>query len=441
MKYVFLFLLLACLLQVNAQTTWSLDECINYTLENHPAVAVYENNRSIAEEQTTQSIADYLPQVTGSATFTDNLKLQTTILPAGVVGPEAAEVRFGTEYNTVVGVDFSQTIFDQSKIVGIKAGKPYEKMTRLQEEQNKESLIYNTAQAYFQVLIYEEQIAILETNKAKYEEMVATLEYQLIKGVVLKKDVDRVQVNLNSTDYQIQDATTKHQLAVNRLKYSMGMSFDSTLVVEENIDYEMFADVQMSDDLVLEKLTPFKINEQQIALQEISVKMQKSSYTPTLNFVGKYASQSMNNDFDDAFSNWNDFSYIGLSFKLPIYTGFSRNSKLHEEQLKLENERNNFKINQQNLLLNFENAQTSVGTAYSSFLSNRDNLYLAKELLNVTEYQYEEGTVNLIDYLNDDAAYKTAQSNYINSLYNLMITQLDYQKSQGTLSEFISTLK
>lgn len=149
----------------------------------------------------------------------------------------------------------------------------------------------------------------------------------------------------------------------------------------------------------------------------------------------------MTNDFSNAFSNWNDYSYIGVSLNIPIFSGFRRSNQLKEQQSKLENEIINFNINRQNLKLSFDNAQTSVGTAYSSYLSNRDNMFLAKKLLDVTDYQYQQGVLSLTDYLNDDTAYKTAQSNYINSLYNLMINQLKCQKSQGTLLQFINTIK
>ena len=429
------------LFSLHAQETYSLAECIEYTLKNHPSMGVYENNERIARAQTTQSIAGYLPQVNGSANFTDNLKLQTTVLPAGIFGPQPAEVQFGTQYNTVVGVDFSQTIYDQSKIIGIKAGKPYEAMTQLQQELNKESLMYNTAIAYFQVLILREQRSILESNQNKFEELVATLSTQQKQGVIMSKEVDRAKVSLNTTNYQLEDVVRKEQLSVNTLKNTMGMSLDHPLTIREDLDYESFSSFPMNNELALEYLTSFKINEQQIALQEINVKMQRAKYLPSLNFVGKYAYQSLNNDFSQAFTDWNNFSYIGLGLKVPIFSGLGRYSKLHEEQLILENDRSNFLLNQRNMQLNFENASVSVGTAYTSFKSNWDNLHLAEELLEVTEYQYKQGAVGLIDFLNDDTAYKNAQSNYINSLYNLMISQLNYQKAQGSLMEFIDTLK
>lgn len=441
MKHIVLALLLGGTLNVKAQTQLTLQQCIDYTLKSHPSIRINENNVRIAKEKSRQAVADYLPQVSGSVTMLDNMRLQTTVLPAGIFGPDPAEVQFGTKYNTNATIDVSQALFDQSKIAGIQANKPYAEMTALQKQQNDETLVYNTAKAYFQVLIYQEQLRLLYANREKYEEMVSVLQHQYEKGTALEKDVDRVKVNLNTTIYQIEDATTKEQLAVNALKNAMGMPMDEELIVEADMDYELLVNSDTQDGLKLEALTEYQLNEKSIDLQEISVKASKAAYLPTLNAVGKFGTQALSNDFSQAFDRWNSFSYVGLSLKVPLFSGLKRKSIVSEEKFKLNNERANFDLNKQNLQLAFENAKTSVGTAYANYRSNKDNMLLAEKLLAVTDYQYQRGVVSLTDYLNDDAAYKGAQSNYVSSLYQLMISRLDYQKSIGELDEFISQIK
>lgn len=426
---------------VFAQKQFSLKDCIDYTLQSHNSVKVYENNAGIAKAQSSQALGSYLPQITGSATMIDNMQLQTTVLPAGIFGPDPKEVQLGTKYNTNISIDVSQTIFDQSKLVAIKANKPYMEMTELQKQQNNELLMYNTAIAYFQVLIYKEQLKLLDVNLKKYTEMVEVLEYQYSKGVVLEKDVDRVRVNLNTTNYQIEDATTKEATALSTLKNAMGMDLKDTLIISRTMNYENFASTPMQESVDLNSLTETKINERSITMQEFSVKSKQAGYLPTLSAVGKFGSQSLNSNFSDAWKNWNSFSYVGLSVNMPLFNGLKRKNSIKEEKLKLENEKLNFNINKNNLQLRYDNAKSTVGTAFSSYQSNKDNMQLAQKVLSVTEYQYQRGVTNLTDFLNDDAAFKAAQTNYINSLYNLMISQLGYQKSRGTLPVFISQMK
>lgn len=441
MKIFFLFMLSGYFLPAVAQRGFSLLESVDYTLKNHPSLLLYNNNLRIAEEKSKQSISGYLPQISASATFNDNLQLQTTVLPAGIFGPEAKPIQLGTQYNTNAGLDVSQVLYDQSKLAGIKANKPYLELTRQQQALNQEMLIYNTSTAYFQVLIQEQQIRMLTINGRTYEKLTEVLRYQFEKGTVLQKDVDRVQVNLNSTRYQIDDAVIRKKLALNNLKNAMGMPLENELAIQDSINYETFADGGISESIELESLTEIKINQLSIELQQINVKTRQAAYMPTLNAVGKLATQSLNNNFSDAFSSWRGYSYVGVSLNIPLTNGFKRKSLLKEETLILKNDLVNFGINKENIKLRFENAKTSVATAYSTYRSNQDNMLLAKKLLDVTDYQYQQGVASLTDYLNDDTAFKSAQSNYISSIYNLMVSQLNYQKSQGTLPEFINKIK
>ncbi|OJV12614.1 MAG: hypothetical protein BGO21_02390 [Dyadobacter sp. 50-39] len=424
-----------------AQYSFSLQQSIDYTLRHHPSLQVYDNSVSIAKAQATQSLSTYLPQISGSATMLDNLKLQTTVLPAGILGPEPVPVQFGTKYSTIAAVDVSQTIFDASKIVGIKASKPYAELTLLQQEQNKETLIYNTAFAYFQVLIYGEQLRILEANRAKYAQMVELLQYQYQKGTVLEKDVDRVRVSLNSTQYQIQDAVTRQRNALSALKNAMAMPLEEQISIADTINYESFATALTADSLSLAEMVEVKLSQQAIGLQRLNLKTKQATYLPTLNAVGKFGTQALTNEFSNALSGFRGFSYIGLSLNVPIFSGLRRKGQVSEEKWKLKNEELNFNINKQNLKLRFDSAKTAVVTAYSTYQSSRDNMLLAQKLLGVTDYQYQRGVASLTDYLNDDTAYKTAQGNYINSLYNLMISQLNYQKSLGSLPRYIDNIK
>lgn len=440
MKYIFLILFLGGTLAKAQQQPYSMRQCIDYTLRNHPSVQVSDNNTRIAAEKARQSESGYLPQLSGSVNSIDNLKLQSTIIPAGIFGPEPTQVQLGAQYTTNAAIDLNQTIFDKGKIENIKANKPYREMTELQKQQTYETLTYNTASAFFQVLIYNEQLNILKANKAKYEEMVKVLAYQHEKGMVLEKDVDRIRVNLNTTNYQIEDAMTKERLAINTLKNTMGMPIDEELNISSNVNYEQFADNRSLDNLQLETLTEYKLSEKSVELQEAAIKIKQAAYLPTLSAVGKWGTQAMDNEFATAFDSWRGVSYVGLSLNMPLFNGFKRKSAVNEEKLKLNNEKANLNLNKQNLQLRFENAKTSAGTAYSSYRSNKENMELAKKLLGVTDYQYQRGVASLTDYLNDDIAYKSAQSNYINSLYNLMISRLNHQKSQGKLNEFINQL-
>ncbi len=426
---------------LQAQQVFSLTDCVNYSLDKHLSLGVNENNVLIAKEKGEQALSGYLPQINGAASFVDNFKLQTTILPAGVVGPTEKAVQFGTQFNTNAAFDFTQTVFDQSKLKGIKANKPYQDLTQLQKEQNRAEIAYNASVAYYQVLMLQEQQKTLLNNKVKYEELLKTLEQQVKLGVAFQKDYDRILVSLNTTQYQIEDAVSKENMAFMSLKNAMGMPLDAPLTIKDNINYEAFAQPVVEHNFNTADLLEMKLSDKQIALDRINLEAKKATFLPVVTVFGKFGTQSLNNDFSKAFDTWSGFSYMGLSVNMPIFNGLKRKSLIDEAKLNLDNDRINHQINKDNLTLRYQNAQTSVITAYANFKSSKDNMALAKRLADVTNFQYQKGVATVSDYLNDDNAYKNTQSNYLNSLYNLMISQLNYQKSKGALLSFLNALK
>ncbi len=439
MKKYLIIILIGYAVNGFGQTSYSLADCIEYTLKNHPTLKVYDNNVAMADERGKQNRAGYLPQISGTATTLDNLSLQSTILTSDFTGPDPVSITMGSQYTTNAYLDISQTLFDKSKIAEIQSTRPYKEKSVLERRQNEENIIYNTATSFFQILIFKEQLNILKANKAKYEEMYRVMKFQFEKGALLEKEVKRIKVNLNSVEYQIQDAETKLQLSYNTLKNAMGMPMASSLDVKTSSDYENYLQ-NPDEDFKPENLTDYKLNENAVAIEQSNLQIQKAGYYPKLSAVGRFGSQSLTNEFSEIYIDWNRFSYIGLSLNVPIFSGFRRKSQVSESKLKLENQIATFNINKDKLRLAYENAQTSLGTAYSNYLNNKDNMKLAKEVLDVTDYQYQRGIANLTDYLNDDTAYKNAQSDYLNSLFNLFISKLNYQKSKGKLTEFIAQI-
>ncbi|MCT3914441.1 transporter [Elizabethkingia anophelis] len=424
-----------------AQKTFTLKECVDYTLSKHHSVQLYKNKISIAKVQSLQSLGLYLPSVNVSAALVDNLKLQTTVLPAGVLGPTPREIELGTKYNTNFGIDISQPIYDASKLMSIKGSKSGIEFSEIQKLQNDENLIYNTSVSYFQYLIFQQQLDILKTNELKYSEMVKVLEYQHSKGMVLERDVDRVRVNLNTTRYQIEDTRTKERLALNVLKNAMGMELNDSLKISDMMNFEDFIVRPLDGDFDVSNLYANKLGELSVVLQKYDVRSKRASFLPTLSAVAKWGNQSLSSSFSNVFSNWNDYSYVGLSFNVPLFTGLRRRNFLKESELKLYNEELNLAMSRENMRLEFDNSKSSVVSSYSLYQSNKDNMALAEKVLKVTDYQYQRGVVSLTDYLNDDSSYKASQSSYINSLYTLMISQLSYEKSRGKLYEFISVIE
>src|ERR1700754_3445713 len=117
----------------NNQTyNFSIQDCINYAYEHQDSVVNAQLNIKSAEYKVKETIGIGLPQVKGSASFQDYLKIPTTLLPGQFFGrPEGAfvPVQFGVKYQSSFGVNADQILFDGSYLVGLKASKTYKELS------------------------------------------------------------------------------------------------------------------------------------------------------------------------------------------------------------------------------------------------------------------------------------------------------------------------
>ncbi|RYU95067.1 TolC family protein [Emticicia agri] len=420
---------------------FSLKESIAYSLKNNPSSTIYKNEVLIAKEKKTEALAGYLPQVNGTATFDDNLKRQVTVLPAGAFSPEEIRIQFGNQYNTNLVAQVDQVLFDRTVSVAKEANKVNTLIADLKLLQNNENIIYNTIMAYYQILTYNEQEKLLVENQKKYDELLRILQLQYEKGVAKKIDYDRMKVSQNNIKSQLALLKTNKELALNKLKYAMGMELTNNIAINDSLDYSMQVSMPVGNQLDTKNLLDFKIQSNNIALQQLDVERKRLAFYPTMGAYARYGAQTFGNEFGKSFGNWFDYSSIGLKLNIPIFDGNRKKSQLSQSKLSLLNAQENLKLSERNYALQFQNANTALFRSYTSMNDNKQTLDLAEEILKNTGLQYQKGTASLTDFLNSDYSYKEAQSNYISSLLNFLTARVDLEKSQGNLSTYVNQLK
>lgn len=423
-----------------AQPSLDLHACVDYTLTHHESNRVYQNQAAISQQQAKEALAGYLPQINGVAALDDNLKRQTTIIPAGVFGSEDIRVQFGNQYSTTATVQLDQTIYDQSLIYGLRANVPNMEIARLKKEKNDEELIIQTAKAFYQVLATRQKLALLAENEQKFQEQLEVVKLQYEKGVAKKIDYDRMRVSLNNVRSQKQVLQTNEELALNRLRLAMGLPQEAELNLAEISLLDMDIEVPVSGEFDPQHNIDLQLQSQSIALQEIDLKRKSASRLPTVSAYGRYGAQALGNELGASYNNWFDFSSIGLKVNVPIFGGLRRYSQITQSSLNLENAKINYKLAAENLDMQLQNVSTILNSARINVANNRENLALAKDVFDNSTLQYEKGVAPFSDFVNADFAYKEAQNNYINSVLDYLTARLDYERASGSLSEYIQQL-
>jgi outer membrane protein len=431
-------------LGASAQTAMSLRECIDYGLKNNRNNVIYANEKKAADAKAREVLAAYLPGVSLTGTLDDNLKVQQTIIPAGVFGPDDIKVAFTKQFNTNGTAQLDQTIYDQSLLVGLRANKYNRQQAELNLQQSEETIIYNISNAYYQIFVYREQLALLRSNQVHYQAQMEVMALQVSKGVTLQKDLDKVTVDYNNALSQTSVAESNLTLSENQLKYEMGYPIKDAIKVDstaaDNMLHIVASDAVSNSQFSLNTRIDYQLSQVNAKLLEIDQRRIKAGIYPKLTAYARYGAVGFGDNLNQSFSTLNTFSAIGVKLSIPILDFYKRNAQYSQAKYKYLNAREQLKLDEGKYELQYENAKTKMLKEQVNVENNRRNIALAQSVFQVTNLQYEKGTTDLTDWLNAQHSITEAQNNYLNSLYSFLQARIDLEKANGTLKTFYNGL-
>lgn len=437
-----IFFLLLCRLQTSAQDAWTLKQCIDYGLKNNRNNIIYTNEKLAADARAKEALADYLPRVNLSSTLDNNLRLQQSIIPAGVFGRDEMLVSFTQRYNSDALAQVDQVIYDQSLLKGLQAQKYNRQQAELNITQNQEAIIYNISMAYFRILVYNEQLELLKYNRDSYEKQLEVYRLQVSKGTVLQKDMDKVTVEYNNTAANIRVAESSLQLAENQLKYEMGYPLREELPVHHPA--EMALPERQEDSSCAfspASRTDYRLAGLKVRMLAIEQSRVRAEGIPRLTAYFRYGAVGFGSHLKGAYSELFPYSTVGLKLSIPVLDLYKRNARYRQAAISRMNAEESLRLAESRYAIEYEDAQTRLLQARVNVENGKRNVALAASVLRITGLQFQKGTTDLTDWLNTHHSVREAQTAYLNSLYSYYQARIDLEKAAGSLKTLYHSLE
>ncbi len=420
--------------------TMSLKEAIAYGRQHSPTLVIATNDVHKAKAQAVETRSALLPQISLGGQIDDNIKRQTTYLPAGVFGEDPTAVRLGTQFATSFSIQSEQALIDLSLRQAVRANVPNTEIAHIRSEQADEQLIYDASKSYAQALIYQEQVRLLGENQKQYDELVPILRLRLEKGVAQQLEVDRVEVTRRNIISQRTVAEANYELAIAQLQRVIGMPLNDQLTLSDPVELASSLKEPTTAPFAMSSLSNHRLSEQSILLKDIELKRRRNLRLPTLSSYSRFGALAQGDDFGAHFDRWNSYNSIGLKMSMPLFSGFRRASQVKQAELDLLSAREQMKLNEAGWELDYRNAGTRLSASQSTVANDEENLHLAEQVFGNTNLQYQQGLAPLSDLLNADYQLQEARNNYTTSLLNHYIATIDVEKAKGSLIGFAQTL-
>ena len=438
-KFLFAAAALHVCTSLSAQNEITLKQCVEYGIQNSLTLkkAALEVNKNKQKEK--EVLAAGFPQINTNFTFNDNLNLLTQLIPGEIIGKPGTLIpaRFGTQYNFTAGFTASQMIYNQTLLVAVKAARVAEDLANLGVEKTQQQLIYDIATAYYAVQVSNVQKEIVESNLQKVSKLKLLTKAQYENGLAKRTDYDRLQVSETNLQTELENIDQTAQYQASMLKFFMGMKLDSALKISKIIEPSALQLSTPQHDVT--NNIDAKIIESQKELNELNIKQFYAGYVPALNANATYNWQNMGNEVhlvgDQA--NWYNNTMVGLTLTVPIFDGLNKHykatqAKIQQYQLDLD-----ALYLAESIRLQNQNAYNKLKTSKSSVKVQEKNMKLSEEIYASTQEQYNGGLVSLSELMNAETAQKEAQNNYLRSLVQVKLSELDLLKASGNIDSIV----
>ncbi|GGF01173.1 Outer membrane protein TolC [Chishuiella changwenlii] len=437
-KLLLSILFAGVLYQSNAQDIVSLKDAVNYALQNKADAKRADLAVKKAEFQINEARAGALPQISVNSGVTYNPILQKMALPGEFVGQPGQTLfaPLGTKFNSNLGVNINQNIFDQRVFTGLKAAKTTREFYQVNAELTDEQIIERVANAYYQVFVQEEKLQTINISLENTTKVKNVIKSLVDNGLAKQIDLDRIIVQLNNISSNRQQLINAVNINKNSLKFYMGYPIEQDIdLAQESIQPN---DLLLEETINVENRTEYKVLSKQKELLGFARDAEKASLYPTVSLAGNYGLQGLGDKFITSKDfYWSELASIGLNVKIPIFTGGATKSKIGQAEIDLLDIEEQISDTKLGLDLEYQNAKAQIENALKTVDIQKENVSLAEKVLTNTQNNYQQGLANLTEILDSENALTDARNNYSNALLEYKIAEVALIKAKGDLKTLI----
>ena len=411
---------------VQQDSTWTLQKCIEHALHNNIQIRKSELSNQQYIVYAGQAKAQRYPSANASIAQNFNWTKSTATGEPGLTGNN------GSNYSLNSGV----TIFNASKLtVLIKQAELSIEGGKYSLETTKESISLSILDAYLQILYAEEQVS---NSKKQIESTAGQLnlaEERLVLQVISQSDYAQVKSQLASEKLTLANSQSQLVIAKVTLEQLMELPVADNFNIAhpdltESLNQNRVPNVKSVYETALAIKPQIKnasINKEIASLDE---KVARAGLFPTLSASAGISSgySSLNNDSYFGQINNGIYPSAGFSLSIPIYQKRQVKTSIAIAKIAYQNAELSEFDTKNNLRKNIEQACVDVSSAQIKYEASKENYSATLEASVLSDEKFKQGVINSVDYLVSKTNLIVAESELLQSKYNLIVSYkiMDY---------------
>jgi outer membrane protein TolC len=418
----------------------SLQEAIDYALENNRIVKNAARDIEVAKKQKWETIATGLPQLDASINYQNFLKQQVSVIPAEFFGGnpgEFAEVIFGTKQNATATATLNQLIFDGSYIVGLQSTKVFLEISKNAKDKTDLEVREAVINAYGNVLVSIEGVKIIEKNISVIQDNLDETTKIYENGLEELESVEQLQITLSNLQSDYDNLKRLEVIAFQMLNITLGIEYSAPLELTDTLEslaFQNLANETINTESDVTVTLDYQIADNDKRSKELLVKLEQSKALPRLSgFInGGYNTFADDFVFLDNNTDWFGFSLLGLNLDIPIFSSGMRGAATQRAKINLEKAKDDLTEVEQLLKLQIATAKSKYQFATEDYFNKKRNLDLAERIAQKNETKFFEGIGSSFEL-------RQAQTQLYSAQQQLLQTMLDVINAKAELETITNT--
>ena len=418
-------------LPIHAQTTQkiNLQQAIDLSIKNSKNLKIADSKVLLASADVQEAKDRKLPNASVSASYLRLSSANVDLKSAQNSNRPSPKVN-----QAVYGIaNVTMPLYAGGRIkYGIESAEYLEKAAKLNVENDKEAVVYNTIQAYTNLYKSSKSVDVIKENlnaSVQRDSLFSRLEQN---GILARNDLLKAQLTTSNIELSLLDAQNNFTIANINMALLLGLPENTLIEVDSsfvNVTQQLKPFIEM-ENMALQN----RKDVQAIAFQKkaaaVGVKVAKAEAYPTIALTGGYIAA----DIPKLITVTNAIN-IGLGVQYNIASLWKNNTKLTQARAK------EVQLNATESLLN-DGIKLQLNRDYQNYLFAQKKIDVyeksivqATENYRITKNKYDNNLVTITDLLEADVSLLQAKLNVTVAKADAALAYNKILSTTGTLSK------
>ncbi len=411
---------------------WSLQECVEYAVENNLTVAQFELDLESATLDKSDAIGALLPSFNANAGIQERSGL--------VVNPNSNTNTTGTIFQFSPGVSSNVTLFDGLRnIHRLNRAKLTAIANQYRLDDLKDDIRLNVADGYLRILSNKEALKVSRAQYAVTEQDLKRIKELVNSGVVAKGELLDIEATAAGQEQQIVNGESLVLISKINLAQLLQISdYDNFDIIDESFEIPPSDILSNSPKTIFAKALEFrsdiKLSKANVELAEKDLQIAKGALYPTLNTFFNYNTFytdqfrigldpitnlpfSFRDDFQTQLYSNDGISY-GFQLNVPVFNGFSVKNNIKRSEISVNRSELQFELDKLALEATVQQSYVDVITFSKAYEAAEKTLEARRLAFQYSKERFEVGLLNSFDFSQAQARVDNAEANVIRTKYD-----------------------